>query len=496
MLSFLPPFALPEIAPAPSSYPIAVQEVNQDLLVPPLSPQEAALLAQRRLVQAQEIRPLPGQLDRVPVFNSNSPEVIYDTGILLSTLPPRGMSDARAHLNYPLQGRFDIFTHHIARGKNSSDWRPIYQGLLVYNPSNRPVTVSVIQGLSYVTNPDAPFIDLPPTVENPRGTIFSGPGSRLTNDILRGLNQSIFPERILIPPKSVQMLFSLPIRLGNARSTLIRLRSDGPVHLASLAMPAPLANPPKLQSGVDPQDLLKVLEMTPIPARPVATRSPRLEEWAQLVVRGSLAYPRDLAPTPLDTKTEETVYGRVAGVALGSQWQTVVADDPIARSLNIPRPGEAFSYPLSTLDGGTLGTGQIQSAPMLVRYPDTAYRAHGNYGIHYYLTLPLSNNSDEQRRVAIAFSTPLKEDDRDDELEFLDPPEDKIFFRGTVQVRYTDDRGATQTQFYHLVQRRGEQGKPLVTLSLSPRDRREVSIDFLYPPDATPPQVLTVSTEL
>jgi len=44
------------------------------------------------------------------------------------------------------------------------------------------------------------------------------------------------------------------------------------------------------------------------------------------------------------------------------------------------------------------------------------------------------------------------------------------------------------------VQRRGEQGSPLVELDIAPGTRRLVSVDFLYPPDATPPQVLTVST--
>lgn len=494
MLSFLPIFSLAQINLAPNSAPVAVQETALDSLPPPLLAGDVSSLVQRTIVEQQEVRTLPGQLDRVPVFNSNSPEVVYDTGILLSTFPTEGMADSSAHLNYPLQGRFDIFTHHIARGRRPSDWRPIYQGLLVYNPGNRPVNLYILQGLSYVTNPDAPFVDLPSAIENPQGNIFSGPGSRLTNDILRGLNQSIFPPQITIPPKSVQQLFSLPIRLGNARSTLIRVRSDGPVHLASLAMPAPLLNPPKLPRGVDPQDPLKVLENTPIPPHPVPHRSPTLEEWAQLVVRGSLAAPRDLPPTPLDAKTDDPIYGRVAGVALGSQWQTVLADDSDARRLTIPSPGEAFSYPLSTLHHGTLGTGQVQSAPMLVRYPDTAYLANGNYGVHYYLTLPLFNNTDEPQKVEIALSTPVKQDGDRGQLQFLDPPDRQIFFRGTVQVRYTNDRGARQTQSFHLVQRRGQQGQPLIVLTIPPRDRREVKIDFLYPPDATPPQVLTVRT--
>ncbi|MGE5660123.1 MAG: DUF3370 family protein, partial [Actinomycetota bacterium] len=64
--------------------------------------------------------------------------------------------------------------------------------------------------------------------------------------------------------------------------------------------------------------------------------------------------------------------------------------------------------------------------------------------------------------------------------------------RGTVRVLYSDDRGKSQTRYVHLVQRRGQQGEPLVTLNLKSKERRLVQVDFLYPPDATPPQVLTV----
>ncbi len=30
------------------------------------------------IVQPQQVRPLPGQLDQIPVFNSNSPELILN----------------------------------------------------------------------------------------------------------------------------------------------------------------------------------------------------------------------------------------------------------------------------------------------------------------------------------------------------------------------------------------------------------------------------------
>jgi hypothetical protein len=37
-------------------------------------------------------------------------------------------------------------------------------------------------------------------------------------------------------------------------------------------------------------------------------------------------------------------------------------------------------------------------------------------------------------------------------------------------------------------------GETLIGLNMPPGDRRLVKIDFLYPPDATPPQVVTVKT--
>jgi hypothetical protein len=96
--------------------------------------------------------------------------------------------------------------------------------------------------------------------------------------------------------------------------------------------------------------------------------------------------------------------------------------------------------------------------------------------------------------VTLAIQTPLQQENRDEGLRFLEPPDQPVFFRGTVQVSYKDDRGASQTRYVHLVQRRGQQGEPLVRLNMLPGDRRLVEVDFLYPPDSTPPQVLTVRT--
>ncbi|HBE32838.1 MAG TPA: hypothetical protein DD990_16350, partial [Cyanobacteria bacterium UBA11368] len=126
---------------------------------------EPAVLERRFVTQIQEIRPLPGELDRVLVFNSNSPEVVQSEGILLSTFPALGKQVPAAHLNKPLVGRFDFFSHHIVR--SSGQQRTLYQGALIYNPNNEPVTLEILQAVSHATNPDAPFVQLPSMVENP-----------------------------------------------------------------------------------------------------------------------------------------------------------------------------------------------------------------------------------------------------------------------------------------------------------------------------------------
>jgi hypothetical protein len=430
----------------------------------------------------QEMRLLPGKLDTVLVFNSNSPELVQNEGILLSTFPPQGKGTPSAHLNLPLRGRFDVFAHHIAKAKTPEDLRTLYLGILLHNPGATPVTVDILQAASYLSQPDAPFIDLPPYVENPLGAVFAGPGSRAMSDVLRGKRQEEFPAQLVIPAGQSRILLNLPIPVRtleppiNGRSTLMRLRSSGAVYAASLAMFAP--------TDAENQE-----------------RAPTLEEWQTLLQTGGLAGPRDRTPTPPDQKTGQIIYGRVAGVAQGSRWLAQVIDPNRVGSqtlqnwfLSIPQPGQAFSYGLSTLVSGTLGTGQVQTAPMRVRYPDTAYQAHGNYAIEYNLTLPLQNTTDQAQTVAIAIETPLKFDRPAPELRFFQPLPRQVFFRGTVRLRYNDDQGLPQTRYVHLVQRRGQQGEPLVLLRMEKGDRRLVQVDLLYPPDSTPPQILTVKT--
>lgn len=434
----------------------------------PTTPQE--------IVQSHTVRPLPGKLDRVPVFNSNSPELVLNEGILLSTFPKQNKSHPNAHLNYSFEGRFDIFAHHVAKAPTPEDLRTLYLGILLHNPSQKTVTITTMQGASYLSQPDAPFIRLPSVLENRIGEVYAGPGSRVMSEILRGKRQEQFPAQVAIPPGESYLMLNAPIPVKdlepplNGRSTYLRLHSDGKVYGASLAMFAPTD-----EAGRE--------------------RKPTLAEWEEILDSGSLVTPRDRPPAPPNNKTGGLIYGRVAGVSQGSQWQATLTDSSDSQVLTIPESGKAFSYGISTLVGGTYGTKQIQSAPMLVRYPDTAYAAHGNYGVQYSLNLPLINPTQETRNVTLSLQTPIKQDRLVGGIRFLEPHAPQVFFRGTLGLSYENEQGEKQDRYFHLVQHRGERGQPLVTLQLLPGQQRSIQVDLLYPPDATPPQVLTVSTE-
>ncbi len=474
------------------------EAISSETRSAPILAQGTLAQSQRVVRQPQTLRPLPGQLDQVPVFNSNSPELIESEGILLSTFPPSGKAQPEAHLNYAFEGRFDIFDHHVVRARNDRDTRTVFVGIILHNPGRRAVTVRVREAASYISQ-DSPWYERGSAEANLASTSFSGPGSRLMNDILRDRTQAYWPREISIPAGESYLLMNAPIPIrqlsvatdgtlapgseilptrpaslggnrSNARSTLMRLNSSGPVYAASLAMYAP-------ESGGQ-------------------ERVPTLAEWQALLFRGRLAEVRDRIPTPprQAARANPFIYGRVAGVARGSRWVATLTDNDRAAQLSIPAIGEQLSYPLSTVDRNTFGTGQVQSAPMLARYSDTAYRAHGNYGIEYSLTMPLHNPTDQPQTVTLSVQTPIQNERLTDALEFLDPPDDRFFFRGTVLFLFRDETERLRASFIHLTQRRGQQGEPLVTLELAPGEQRQVEMQFLYPPDATPPQVLTIAT--
>jgi hypothetical protein len=404
----------------------------------------------------------------VAVFNSNSPEIVRMDGILLSTFPPQGKRQPSAHLNYAFEGRFDVFAHHIGKANSPQAPQTLYFGLMISNPETRPVDLLVMEANSYLTR-NAPFVSLSGQVEE-RRRVYSGPGSRMSGSAVRrerGLN---LPVKVTLAPGETRLFTSLPINASNGRSTLMRLYSSGKLHMASLSMFA------RRDNGRE--------------------RAPTASEWQTVLQNGVLVTPRDRVPTPPGRLPADGkfIYGRVAGVAQGAEWRATLTDGS-SDTLSLPAAGQSVSYAINTLDNGTLGTNQIQSAPMIRRYPDTAYRAHGNYGITYNLTIPLANRAPQAQQVALLLQTPLKENRLSRQgLRFLNPPAPQVFFRGSVRVQYADAQGQAQVRYLHLVQRRGQQGEPLVQFTLPPKSQQSVTVEFVYPPDATPPQVLTIQT--
>jgi len=63
----------------------------------------------------------------------------------------------------------------------------------------------------------------------------------------------------------------------------------------------------------------------------------------------------------------------------------------------------------------------------------------------------------QQTILPLSIQTPVKQD-KLTRATLLEPPDSQVFFRGTVRLRYNDDQGLPQTQYVHLVQRRGQLG--------------------------------------
>lgn len=411
-----------------------------------------------------EIRPLSGKLDLIPVLNSNSPEVVRQEGILAST------RSQNPHLNYPLKGRFDIFLHHINNKIGQADAKTLYIAVLLENATKKEATVKVLQASSYLSQPDAPFISVPAIIENQEGKIFAGPGDRMTNDFLRNNQQPGWPKEIKLRGGRPYILCNLPIPVSNldphlnGRSGLIKLDATAPVWAT----------------------VIGCFEQSDNNGKPVAPDSAYLE---RLLANGQLAGPREAAAT--QPKNGKIHYGRVAGIAIGSIWKALLVD-PGKSYLNIPGQNEALAYPLSTVALGTLGGDQIQSAPLAVRYPETAYEAHGNYGIKYELDLPLHNSQKAKAQVSLSFSSPVKEISQNGHLAYKVNPAPRVFFRGTLKV--SGQIPSPSPRFIHFALRQGEIVPPFLTIDLAPGETKKVKVEFLYPPDATPPQVLTIKS--
>ncbi|HEY9857028.1 MAG TPA: DUF3370 domain-containing protein [Stenomitos sp.] len=420
------------------------------------------------------IEPLPGQLDATPVFNSNNPEIVQEPGILLSTITPTSTDDAAVFLDHAFEGNFSVFTHHIAKDTVPGE-KLLYLGFLATNRTDHPVALDLLAGASYLSQPDAPFQSLEPLIIDPEGVVFAGPGDRIATDLLHG-RSPISPQRFTLEPHQTLLLFqwSVPttVSIGpptNGRTTLLRMKSDGPIALSEVAYFAPKSPGGGFTTPV-PDDFLAVL---------LAAR------------RAGPAEPPATPYTPGEPLPKGPFrYGRVAGVSVGDRWTATVD------GARLPMPGERLGFPIATAVLNTLGTGQVQSAPMLKRYEGSAYQAHGNYGVTYELRFPLDNQGDLPRTLSVGLSHPARVvgDRPATAAGYLDPPNRPVMFRGPVKVEWFDDQGRQQTRYTHLVIQHGQSMPPFVTLEVPAHTRYDVKVTLLFPADATPPQLLTLSS--
>ena len=433
-----------------------------------LAPWSGPARSDDAITREQTVRPLPGRLDAVLMVNDNNPELIKDDGILLSTFPDQG----EASIPVALNGRFDLFSHHVYAGTDESLVSTLWLALLMAPLGTEPVTVTLLEGstsLSQATKPDqtqAPFLPLPPLMRETSDVIAAGPGSRVAGDLLRGqrareLNTTTWtltpgtPTRILQLPIPVKGLDPLL----NGRNLQLRLHSSAPVALATLAAHGNGPTPPSDQ------------------------------HWNDLLASGDLSS-KEHSPTPRGSKGK-MIYSRVSGVQIGSSWLARLTD-PGKNTLSIS--GNALSWPISSLERGTLGTGQVQTAELKTLYPDTAWAAHGNYGVEYDLTLPLKNAGSTLQTLQLALESPIKTDASTGGLRFRRSLSGPVMFRGPIELSglEADDGSPLGRHRVHLVLRQGQQGPPLGRVTLKPGETKDVRVRLVYPADATPPQVLTV----
>jgi hypothetical protein len=433
---------------------------------------KAAKPVPARFTVHHPILPLPGGLDTTPFFSCNSPEIVLESGVLLSTFPKEGMKHPDAHLDHAMSGRFDVFFHHVTNATKTGTKRTLCLGMVMANASKEKVHVKLLQAISYATKPDAPFRELPTVLDNEKGTIYAGPGDRVMLDMLKGRKQMDCQDEFTLNPGEMRVIYSLPMPVKNlknplnGRTGMIRIQTDGPVHLASLS-----AFTKKFFFWEN---------------------RPDIKVWKEVLEAQPLVHPRDKVPTEPGARGA-LVYGRVAGIARGSSWHGTITNDAANTKMSL-KPDEMFSYAMNTLIGGTFGTNQVQAAPMTVRYFDTAYQSHGNYGLLYDLNIPLANETDAPLVAGISFQSPIKDWGKGDSLQFFPLPPESVVFRGTVSFDWTDEAKKHHQQFTHLVEKRGQNVQPLIEFALKPHSTQDVHFKYLYPADCTPPHVLTVTT--
>ena len=233
----------------PSPAPVA----NGSPVPTPAGPPAAQPARPQPQLRLQTVAPLSGGLDAVPLINDNNPELIRQPGILLSTFDPaRGWSGQRlpvagAHLNSPVNGTFGLFSHHVYAGKPETLDSTLWLAVVAAPRGTRPVTLRLLNGSTALSQspdgkqPSAPFLPLPTLLEQGATPVWAGPGSRVATELLRRERSPLIPATWTLPAGQLTTLLVLPIPvrgldpLLNGLNLQLRLQSDGPLDVATLA---------------------------------------------------------------------------------------------------------------------------------------------------------------------------------------------------------------------------------------------------------------------
>ncbi|MCP9912242.1 DUF3370 family protein, partial [Cyanobium sp. BA20m-14] len=193
------------------------------------------------VLRPQSVAPLPGGLDQVLLVNDNNPELIREPGILLSTFPGAGRGVPAAHLDVALNGRFDLFSHHVYAGKPESLDSTLWLAVLAAPRGPGPVTLKLLAGstaLSQAIEPGqtgAPFLPLPALMVQGTTPVWAGPGSRVATELLSRQRSPELPASWTLTPGAPTTLIVLPLPvrgldpLLNGRNLQLRLESSAPV---------------------------------------------------------------------------------------------------------------------------------------------------------------------------------------------------------------------------------------------------------------------------
>jgi Protein of unknown function (DUF3370) len=408
---------------------------------------------------SRPVKPLRAHADSVMVFNSNCPEVVLKPGILLSTFAPLGKDVPENHLGYAFKDDFGIFMHHINKQTKETADQTLFLNLIAHNSTHKPATLTLNEMATYCTRPDAPFFDRPALAEDADNKLVSGPGDKVCADFVHG-SAAKDALNVEIGPGATAIVAQIPVSVKGLESALNGRSFYGLGHIQG------------------------ALELANIAT--FGTEPPTLSMLNEMVQQSLMAKPREyekLRPSQERSGSKgRFIYGRVCGVQRGSQLGRKIA--------LVLRENKEIncSYPISSLPNGTFGTKDSQSLPLFRRYDDTAYSAHGNYCVRYKVTFSVRNDDKVERSIAVRFDSPVKSDKN--EIVYLENGSKSMFYRGSVKLS-----SDSYERYFHVTLHKGEKLPPLDVFKLAPRETREIAIELFYPPDATPPQMLTISSK-